>query len=232
MAHRFIVGETPQDAARRAARACGDQRRRDVGRPARRGDRHGRARPTATPQRCAEALDAARRRLRAAARAARSSSATAPGPLPRANLSVKVCALTPLLRPDAPELGKRDAAPRLRELLRRAPRPRRAPAHRHGVLRLARGDHRPRARAARRGRVRATARRAGRRPAGLPARLARAAATGSSPGRRATPRAQPLVVRLVKGAYWDHEIVEARQHGWARAGLRGQGRLATATSRR
>jgi proline dehydrogenase len=27
-------------------------------------------------------------------------------------------------------------------------------------------------------------------------------------------RAQPLVVRLVKGAYWDHEVVEARQHGW------------------
>jgi proline dehydrogenase len=25
----------------------------------------------------------------------------------------------------------------------------------------------------------------------------------------------PLVVRLVKGAYWDHEIVEARQHGWS-----------------
>jgi RHH-type proline utilization regulon transcriptional repressor/proline dehydrogenase/delta 1-pyrroline-5-carboxylate dehydrogenase len=22
------------------------------------------------------------------------------------------------------------------------------------------------------------------------------------------------VIRLVKGAYWDHEIVEARQHGW------------------
>ena len=21
-------------------------------------------------------------------------------------------------------------------------------------------------------------------------------------------------MRLVKGAYWDHEIVEARQHGW------------------
>ena len=28
-------------------------------------------------------------------------------------------------------------------------------------------------------------------------------------------RAQPLTVRLVKGAYWDHEIVEAKQHGWA-----------------
>src|ERR671922_41107 len=27
-------------------------------------------------------------------------------------------------------------------------------------------------------------------------------------------RAQPLTIRLVKGAYWDHEIVQARQHGW------------------
>ncbi|MGZ4277652.1 MAG: proline dehydrogenase family protein, partial [Solirubrobacteraceae bacterium] len=24
----------------------------------------------------------------------------------------------------------------------------------------------------------------------------------------------PLLVRLVKGAYWDHEVVDARQHGW------------------
>jgi RHH-type proline utilization regulon transcriptional repressor/proline dehydrogenase/delta 1-pyrroline-5-carboxylate dehydrogenase len=31
---------------------------------------------------------------------------------------------------------------------------------------------------------------------------------------RATERRPPIVVRLVKGAYWDHEIVEARQHGW------------------
>ena len=31
---------------------------------------------------------------------------------------------------------------------------------------------------------------------------------------RESPRTPPLVVRLVKGAYWDHEIVEARQHGW------------------
>src|SRR4029078_7499520 len=30
----------------------------------------------------------------------------------------------------------------------------------------------------------------------------------------ATEREQPLVVRLVKGAYWDHEVVDARQHGW------------------
>jgi RHH-type proline utilization regulon transcriptional repressor/proline dehydrogenase/delta 1-pyrroline-5-carboxylate dehydrogenase len=27
-------------------------------------------------------------------------------------------------------------------------------------------------------------------------------------------RPQPLVIRLVKGAYWDQEIVEARRHGW------------------
>ncbi len=27
-------------------------------------------------------------------------------------------------------------------------------------------------------------------------------------------RASPLTVRLVKGAYWDHEVIEARQHGW------------------
>ena len=33
---------------------------------------------------------------------------------------MKVSALTPLLRPDAPERGKRDAADRLRPLLRRA----------------------------------------------------------------------------------------------------------------
>ena len=29
-----------------------------------------------------------------------------------------------------------------------------------------------------------------------------------------TQRTPPLTVRLVKGAYWDHEFVEARQHGW------------------
>ena len=28
-------------------------------------------------------------------------------------------------------------------------------------------------------------------------------------------RTPPLTVRLVKGAYWDHEVVEARQQGWA-----------------
>ena len=32
---------------------------------------------------------------------------------------------------------------------------------------------------------------------------------------RRSGRTTPLTVRLVKGAYWDHELVEARQHGWS-----------------
>ena len=52
--------------------------------------------------------------------AARGSSATPPARSRAANLSVKVSALTPLLRPEAPEVGERDAARRLRPLLDRA----------------------------------------------------------------------------------------------------------------
>ena len=131
---------------------------------------------------------------------------------PRANLSVKVSALTPLLRPDAPELGKRDAAPRLRELLRHA---RELGAHLHIdmesfdsreaitelVLELLSEDEFRE---------------------GPSAGLVLQAYLVDSPelcdadprvGARRRPR-HPLLVRLVKGAYWDHEVVEARQHGW------------------
>ena len=31
---------------------------------------------------------------------------------------------------------------------------------------------------------------------------------------RRTERTPPLTIRLVKGAYWDHELVQAAQHGW------------------
>jgi RHH-type proline utilization regulon transcriptional repressor/proline dehydrogenase/delta 1-pyrroline-5-carboxylate dehydrogenase len=31
---------------------------------------------------------------------------------------------------------------------------------------------------------------------------------------RGCGRTPPVQVRLVKGAYWDHELVQARQHGW------------------
>jgi proline dehydrogenase len=134
------------------------------------------------------------------------------GPLPRANVSVKVSALTPLLRPDAPELGRRDAGERLRPLLRRA---RELGAHIHidmesldsreAVLDLVlevldEEEFR----------------------AGPSTGLVLQAYLRDSPeqltqildwaGR--SERAFPLQIRLVKGAYWDHELVEARQHGW------------------
>ncbi len=134
------------------------------------------------------------------------------GRLPRANVCVKVSALTPLLRPDAPMRGQRDAAARLRPLLRQANT---AGAHLHidmesldsreAVLELVLDlldedeflD-------------------------GPSAGLVLQAYLRDSPDQaaqvidwaRRTPRVPPLTVRLVKGAYWDHELVQARQHGW------------------
>jgi proline dehydrogenase len=134
------------------------------------------------------------------------------GTLPRANVSVKVSALTPLLRPDAPELGRRDAAERLRPLLREA-RAQRAHVHidmesvdsREVVLDLvlellsepefADG---PSAGVV----LQAYLRDSGE-------TLDRILEWASSCSR--TP---PLQVRLVKGAYWDHELAQARQQGW------------------
>jgi RHH-type proline utilization regulon transcriptional repressor/proline dehydrogenase/delta 1-pyrroline-5-carboxylate dehydrogenase len=135
------------------------------------------------------------------------------GPLPRANVSVKVSALTPLLKPDAPHLGREDAARRLRALLRRA---RDLGAHLHvdsesldtleATLDLVREL------------LEEPALRSGP-SAGLvlqaylrdsPEHLDRILAWA-----RDSEREPPLTVRLVKGAYWDHEVVEARQQGWA-----------------
>ena len=134
------------------------------------------------------------------------------GLLPRVNLSVKVSALTPLLRPEAPEVGREDAARRMRPLLVRA---KELGAHLH--IDMESVDT-----------VEATM--------GLvfelldePELLAGPSAgvviqayLRESPEQleqvldwaAATERDQPLVVRLVKGAYWDHEVVDARQHGW------------------
>ena len=135
------------------------------------------------------------------------------GRLPRANLSVKVSALTPLLRPEAPELGREDAARRLRPLLRRAHE---LGAHLHVdmesvdtleatldlVLELLSEDEFR---------------------AGPSAGVVLQAYLRESPQQldrvvewaRASAREQPLTVRLVKGAYWDHEVIEARSHGWS-----------------
>ena len=162
-------------------------------------------------ERCASALDAlayAYRDVRERETLERDSL----GALPRANLSVKVSALTPLMRPEAPERGRDDAARRLRPLLRRA---RELGAHLHidmesvdslettfelvfdilGEDEFASG---PSAGVVLQAYLRDS-----------PAHLDRILAWASE--ERGRP---PLVVRLVKGAYWDHEIVEARQHGW------------------
>jgi proline dehydrogenase len=209
MAHRFIVGETPAEATG----VLQDLWRGGVATSV---DLLGEATVTAAEAdryaaRCRDALDTlvdVYARLPERPALERDSA----GPLPRANLSVKVSALTPLLRPDAPELGQRDAAPRLRDLLRRA---REGGAHLHIdmesydsreavtdlVLRVL-GEEEFRE--------------------GPSAGLVLQAYLRDSPELldqilawvQETPRAQPLVVRLVKGAYWDHEIVEARQHGW------------------
>ena len=134
------------------------------------------------------------------------------GRLPRANLSVKVSALTPLMRPEAPELGRDDAARRLRPLLVRA---RELDAHLHidmesvdalettlelvfSLLDEPELRDGPSAGVVLQAYLRES-------PQHLDRMLEWA---------RASEREQPLVVRLVKGAYWDHEVVEARQHGW------------------
>jgi RHH-type proline utilization regulon transcriptional repressor/proline dehydrogenase/delta 1-pyrroline-5-carboxylate dehydrogenase len=134
------------------------------------------------------------------------------GPIPRANLSVKVSALTPLLRADAPELGRRDAARRLRPLLVSA---REQGAHIHIDMEsldsreavfelvlelLSEPEFRE----------------------GPSAGVVLQAYLRDSPEQleqilgwaRTCPRQPPLQVRIVKGAYWDHELVQARQQGW------------------
>jgi RHH-type proline utilization regulon transcriptional repressor/proline dehydrogenase/delta 1-pyrroline-5-carboxylate dehydrogenase len=209
MAHRFIVGESPE-AALPILRGLWT---RGVASSV---DLLGEATVTA-----AEADVYAARCSDALAKLASAAAGWPPRPalehdgvgaVPRANVSVKVSALTPLLRPDAPELGQRDAAERLRPLLRTANE---LGAHLHidmesldsreAVLELvlsvlAEPEFR----------------------AGPSAGIVLQAYLRDSPDQLTTilewasqtERTPPLTVRLVKGAYWDHELVQARQHGW------------------
>jgi RHH-type proline utilization regulon transcriptional repressor/proline dehydrogenase/delta 1-pyrroline-5-carboxylate dehydrogenase len=209
MAHRFIVGASPKDAVPTLRDLWDDGVASSV-------DLLGEATVTQPEAdryaaRCAEALDVladAYRRLPERPQLERDAA----GPLPRANLSVKVSALTPLLRPEAPEIGRDDAAARLRPLLQRA---RDLDAHLHVdmesldsmeatldlVFGLLEEDEFA---------------------AGPSTGIVLQAYLRESPDMldrildwsgRHTAR-PPLVVRLVKGAYWDHEVIEARQHGW------------------
>jgi proline dehydrogenase len=209
MAHRFIVGETPQDALQLLEDLWGGGVASSV-------DLLGEATVTVDEadryaNRCSEAL----RTIAEAASAwpeRPQLEVDSAGVIPRVNLSVKVSALTPLLRGEAPDLGKEDAAGRLRALMRLA---REVGAHLHIdmewldtreiviplVLELLSEDE------FREGPSAGIVLQAYLRDS--PESLERILAWAGE-----SQRAQPLVVRLVKGAYWDHEIVEARRHGW------------------
>ncbi|HET6551125.1 MAG TPA: proline dehydrogenase family protein, partial [Solirubrobacter sp.] len=110
MAKRFIVGRGPGDAVPALARLWRAGAAASV-------DLLGEATVTAAEaDRYARRCDEALRTLSAAAR----DWPARPHLEPRVNLSVKVSALTPRVRPEAPELGIEDAKHRLRALLRTA----------------------------------------------------------------------------------------------------------------
>ncbi len=211
MAQRFIVGEDPKAA-------LGDLRGLWKDGVASSVDLLGEATVTQAEaqryaDRCVDALDTIAGAARAWPERPQLERDSA-GPLPRANLSVKVSALTPLLRPDAPGPGQRDAADRLRPLLRRANE---VGAHLHidmesmdsrdAVLELilellGEDEFRtgPSIGLVLQGYLRDS-------PETLDTILTWLRGPGAS-------RSVPLTIRLVKGAYWDHELVQAAQHGW------------------
>ncbi len=209
MAHRFIVGDTPTAALGVLAQLW----ERGIASTV---DLLGEATVTEPEaDRYAARCAAAARELAAAALAwptREKLERDGIGPVPRANLSVKVSALTPLLHPDAPEIGRRDAAGRLRPLLELG---RELGAHIHidmesldsreAVLDLVL-DLLAEEQFAQ----------------GPSAGIVLQAYLRDSPEQldqvlawtRVCRRTPPLQIRLVKGAYWDHELVQARQHGW------------------
>ena len=209
MAHRFIVGETPRAAVKSIGRLWEHGAAVSL-------DLLGEATVTQPEadryaERCMDALET----LSEAAPSWPERpmlEADSLGPLPRVNLSVKVSALSPLLRPEAPEVGRDDAARRMRPLLARANE---LGAHLHidmesvdtleatmelvfDLLDEPEFADGPSSGVVLQAYLRES-----------PEQLERVIEWASR-----TRRRPPLVVRLVKGAYWDHEVVEARQHGW------------------
>ena len=209
LAHRFIAGETPAVALGKLSKLWSAGIASSV-------DLLGEATLTAAEadhyaERCEDALGELTRGCASWPERTVLERDSA-GVIPRANLSVKVSALTPLIRPEAPELGRDDAVRRLRPLLRRA---RELGAHIHvdtesldslettrGVVLGLLGEEEfrdgPSAGIVLQAYLRES-----------PTELERILAWAEASGRRS-----PLVVRLVKGAYWDHESVEAQRHGW------------------
>ena len=209
MAKRFIVGAGPAEAVPALRRLWQSGAATSV-------DLLGEATVTAAEadryaQRCDEAL----RTLAQAVTTWPSRptlEADSHGPIPRVNLSVKVTALTARVRAEAPELGIEDAKHRLRALLRTA---KDVGAHLHVdmesmdsrdlitelVIQLL--NEREFKDGPSAGIV-------------LQAYLRDADEQLDRllEGYAAAERTTPLTIRLVKGAYWEHETVEARQNGW------------------
>ena len=209
IAHRFIVGETPREIAGMLRSLW----RRGVATTV---DLLGEATMTAGEadryaQRCRDALEELAG-VYAGLPGRPALERDGAGPIPRANLSVKVSALTPLLRPDAPELGERDALDRLRGLAELADE---LAAHLH--IDMESLDSRDAVLA-----VVLDLLSEPRFAPGPSTGVVLQAYLHDSPEQlerilewsRRHPRPHPLVVRLVKGAYWDHEVIEAHQHGW------------------
>jgi proline dehydrogenase len=209
MAHRFIVGESP----RASLRAIEHQWREGIGTSL---DLLGEATVTQeeADRYAARCEDAFRTLAEAAERWPERPflEHDSIGPVARVNVSVKVTALTPLMRPEAPDVGHEDAARRLRPLLRTA---REVGAHLHVDMESVDS-------------LETTERLlfdmldADELREGPSAGLVLQAYLRESPDQlrrilawaRSSDRSPPLTIRLVKGAYWDHEVVEARQHGW------------------
>ena len=158
-------------------------------------------------RRCLEALEV----FGSAAAAWDSGRDPLPGEAPRANLSVKPSALTAEIRPWAPWSATEDAAARLRAILRKAQS---VNAHVHvdmesldarettldlvgTVLAEDEFDCGPSV-----GLV-------------LQAYFRDSVEVADQMLGFADRRRAPLSIRLVKGAYWDHETIEATDHGWA-----------------
>lgn len=135
---------------------------------------------------------------------------TAADEMPAANLSVKPSALTAEIRPWAPWSATGDAAARLRAILRKAQE---VDAHVHVDMESL--DSRETTLELLGSVLAEEEFRAG--PSigvVLQAYLRDAADVAEVMLGYAGERDGPVSVRLVKGAYWDHETIEATEHGW------------------
>src|SRR5215211_6288203 len=209
MAHRFIVGETPRAALKHIRHLWENGAAVSL-------DLLGEATVTRSEadRYAARCLDALETLAQAAPRWPERPvlEQDSLGRVPRVNVSVKVSALSPLLRPEAPDVGREDAARRMRPLLARA---RELGAHLHidmesvdtleatmelvfSLLDEPELRDGPSAGVVIQAYLRES-----------PEQLERVIDWAGT-----TDRSPPVVVRLVKGAYWDHEVVEARQRGW------------------